>query len=243
LARLDTFLGRRGLAIVPRADDENDVRRRRLLARLGIDVVLDVGANAGQYGETLRKSGYEGRIVSFEPLDAAFAELSGVVEADPRWEARQLALGAKDGSAQINVAGNSTSSSLLPMGERHLQSAPQSAYVDVQRVETARLDTIWDDVVHDAANVWLKMDVQGFEAQVLRGAEGSIDSIAAVQAELALVPLYDGELGWRELLAYLEERGFMLGGLEPGFSDPETGQLLQFDGIFVREPAVAVSPA
>jgi FkbM family methyltransferase len=214
--------------------DEADRRRKHLLRSRAITLVLDVGANVGRYGESLRASGYHGRIVSFEPLSAPFAELARVSAPDPLWEARKCALGEDDGAADINVAGNVASSSLLPMGARHLQSAPQSAYVGTERIETARLDTVWDDLVGPADRVWLKLDVQGYELQALRGAEAILARVDVIQAEMSLQHLYEGDVTWRELLAWLEERGFRLAGLEPGFEDPDSGELLQADGIFVR---------
>jgi methyltransferase FkbM-like protein len=134
------------------------------------------------------------------------------------------------------VAGNSWSSSLLDMGERHLESAPESAYVSTELVPTARLDTIWDEVVGDGERPFLKLDVQGFEMHVLRGAAGYLDRVAGVQAELALVHLYEGDSLWREVVDHLDAQGFELAGLEPGFEDPDSGRMLQADGIFLRKP-------
>jgi FkbM family methyltransferase len=213
---------------------DEDVRRAKLLRSERIDVVLDVGANAGQYAQRLRSAGYDRRIVSFEPLSEAFAALERVTADDPLWEARRLALGDEDGTAEIHVAANSWSSSLLAMGERHLASAPDSAYTGTEVVRVARLDSIWEDVVRDGERVFLKLDVQGFEMHVLRGAAAHLDGVAGVQVELALTPLYEGDSPWREVVDHLEARGFELAGLEPGFEDPDTGRMLQADGILVR---------
>ena len=217
----------------PTAYDE-DLRRARLLRTEQIDVVLDVGANAGQYAQRLRRAGYDRRIVSFEPLSEAFTALERATAGDPLWEARRLALGDEDGTADIHVAANSWSSSLLEMGERHLASAPDSAYTGTEAVRVARLDAIWDDVVRDGERVFLKLDVQGFEMHVLRGATTRLDRVTGVQAELALTPLYQGDSPWREVVDHLEARGFELAGLEPGFEDPDTGRMLQADGILIR---------
>ena len=217
----------------PRPYDE-DIRRVKLLRSEGIELVLDVGANAGQYSQRLRAAGYTGRIVSFEPLSEAFAALEQASAADPRWEARRLALSDADGDAEIHVAANSWSSSLLAMGEQHLASAPESAYVGSQQIATARLDSIWDEVVGEAERPFLKLDVQGFEMHVLRGADAHLDRVAGVQAELELVHLYEGDSLWRDVIDHLEARGFELAGLEPGFEDPDSGRMLQADGIFVR---------
>ena len=207
----------------------------KLMHNERIDLLLDVGANAGQYGQGMRGAGYRGRIVSFEPLADAHQRLTSVAAEDPAWETRRLALGEQDGTAQINVAGNSLSSSLLPMRERHLQAAPEAAFVRTEEVPTARLDSIWDEVTAGDERPWLKLDVQGFELHVLLGASDCLDRVRAVEAELSLVPLYEGDTPWRELIDWLGERGFSLAGIEAGFVDPKTRRMLQFDGIFLRD--------
>lgn len=220
--------------IVAPAATAEDARRDRLLASRNISLVLDVGANSGQYASRLRSAGYTGRIVSFEPLTAAFSDLERNSAKDPKWEVRRLALGDTDGEAEINIAGNSYSSSLLEMGERHLQSAPESAYVGTEQILEAKLDSIWSEIPRDGEIVFMKLDVQGFEMAVLRGAKTSLEQVTGVQAELSLVPLYEGAPTYLELISYLGERGFRLAGLEAGHDDRETGEMLQADGIFIR---------
>ena len=229
-------LRRLGYELVPYPlVDYADRRRQRLLCSRGITLVLDVGANVGRYAEALRTSGYSGRIVSFEPLSAPYSELAERSSGDRLWEPRRVALGESDGSAEINVAGNVASSSLLPMGARHLQSAPESEYVGSERIDTARLDTLWEELAGQTDRVWLKLDVQGYELHALRGAESVLERIDVIQAEMSLQHLYEGDITWLELIAWLDARGFRLAGLEPGFEDPESGELLQADGIFVRK--------
>ena len=97
----------------------------RFLALQSVAVVLDVGAASGMYGRRIREGGYTGRICSFEPLKAAYRALEEAADDDPDWTCFPLALGAEPGTAEINVAGNSDSSSLLPMGERHERSYPR----------------------------------------------------------------------------------------------------------------------
>lgn len=213
---------------------EDDLRRVKLLRSEGIDLVLDVGANAGQFAQRLRSAGYAARIVSFEPLSGAFGELSRHAASDAAWEPRRLALSDEDGDAEIHVAGNSWSSSLLEMGARHRQSAPEAAYVGTETVPTARLDSIWNSLAQGAARPFLKLDVQGFEMHVLRGAERSLAHLRGLQAELALTSLYEGDRPWRDIVDHLAEHDFALAGVEPGFEDPDSGRMLQFDGVFLR---------
>ncbi len=203
-----------------------------LLRAERVGLVLDVGANVGQYARRLRDGGYGGRIVSFEPLSGPYMELSRRSASDPSWNAHRMALAASEGWAEINVAVKPSRSSLLEIDERHAESTPDSAYVGKETVPTVRLDTLWDDVVRDADRVFLKIDVQGFEMEVLRGAEAVLDRLHGIQVELSLVPLYVGAPAWREVVDWIAERGFELAGIEPAFV--ERGRLLQVDGIFLR---------
>jgi FkbM family methyltransferase len=232
--RLQALLRRGGFELSRPTPPAEAVRRAKLIANERIDLVLDVGANVGGYAHELRLCGYAGKIVSFEPLSSAFARLEWLAAEDPTWSVTHLALGEHDGSAEINIAANSLSSSLLPMGRRHLDSAPESAYVGQEKVRSARLDSIWDEVVGGAERPWLKLDVQGYEMHVLRGAGERLDEVHAVQPELSLVPLYEGDTPWRYVVDWLGERGFCLAGVEPGFEAPDSGRMLQFDGIFIR---------
>jgi FkbM family methyltransferase len=230
--RVQATLGRAGWEVRPTTTD-SDKRRARLLASEEIDLVLDIGANVGQYGMRLRNNGYRGRIVSFEPYAQAFNQLRRTASRDPLWDAHRLALSDKEGEAELNVSGNSFSSSLLPLTRQHLVSAPGSAYVATEVIRTARLDSLWSDVV-GSARPWLKLDVQGFEMSVLLGAGDRVREVHALEVELSVVPLYDGAVAWTTMVGWLGDRGFELAAVEPGFDDPTSGRMLQFDGIFLR---------
>jgi FkbM family methyltransferase len=221
-----------------RPDAHPLARRRRLLERAGVDAVLDVGANTGQFATQLRTDlGWRGRIVSFEPLAAAHAALAARAAADPPWGAHRYALGDADGSAQIGVAGNSYSSSLLDMLPAHVDAAPESAYVGRETIDTHRLDTVADAVCPPPARLYLKLDVQGFERQVLAGAEATLARVRVLQLEMSLTPLYAGAATFGELHALLEARGLVLFALEPGFARRDSGQLLQVDGLYCTPEA------
>jgi FkbM family methyltransferase len=209
------------------------LRRMEELTRRKIGLVLDVGANAGQFALAVRREGFRGRMVSFEPLRAAFEELDRLAATDPLWEARNLALADRDGEATIQVAGNSWSSSLLPVAARHLASAPESRTVATETVRTARLDSLGDEILR-GDRAFIKLDVQGSELLALRGAERVLGEIDVVEAELSIVELYEGQALLPDVVRFLDERGLVLVQLEPEFVDPETGALLQLNGIFVR---------
>lgn len=203
----------------------------------GVDVVIDVGANAGQYATDLRTAGYEGRIVSFEPQSGPFSALERNASTDPLWDCRHSALGETDGTITINVAGNEgLSSSVLPMLKSHQEAFPPANYVGTEEVPIHRLDTVAPQFLRPADRAYLKIDVQGFEKQVLSGGKSTVnDRVVGIQLELSLLPLYEGGMLIREALDHVYSLGFTLMGLHPGVTDPRNGRLLQADGVFFRE--------
>jgi FkbM family methyltransferase len=212
-------------------------RRARLISERRVDVVLDVGANDGPFAKELRRAGFAGRIVSFEPGQASFAALEVACCSDPAWECHRVAIGSVDGEAELHVAGNLSSSSLLAMTERHVAGAPESRYVATERVRVRRLDDMRRDIVRPEDAVYLKIDVQGLELEVLRGAESLLDQVAVVESELSLAPLYEQGATFVEVVDHLDACGFHLVSLDPVFVDPRDGRLLQLDGIFTRSAA------
>lgn len=210
-------------------------RRKMLLESYGIDVVLDVGANTGQFAKQMRNDiDFFGRIISFEPLSSAFELLRENARADPQWQVINCALGETETKAEINVAGNSYSSSLLNMLSAHVEAAPESRYVARETIEVRSLDSMMDGLCSNGDRIFLKIDTQGYECRVIRGAEKSLARIGTIQLELSLIPLYEGELTFAEMHSLLSEKGFCLVSIEPGFSDPASGQMLQVDGIYHR---------
>ena len=145
-----------------------------------------------------------------------------------------IGLGDKEGTFKINVAANSWSSSIREMLPQHVVSAPHSKYVRQEEIVVRRLDSMMDELCPRSSTIFLKVDTQGFEMNVLRGAEKSLERIGLMQLEMSLVPLYRGEVLFDEMSRYLVENQYVLVSLEPGFSDPKTGRLLQVDGVFSR---------
>ena len=207
----------------------------RLLAVHEIDTVLDVGANRGDYGAMLRRAGFRKKIISFEPVAEAYSELMQASARDPLWTvAPRMALGSRGGSLLMHVSADNGSSSALPMLDAHLRAAPRSVYIGSETVPVSRLDTMAEDLRVGGQKLFLKIDVQGFESQVLEGAAGLLDRIQGVQLELSLVPLYEGQTLFLPLVDSLTEKGFELWALIPGMIDQETGRTFQVDGIFFR---------
>jgi len=200
-----------------------------------INVVFDIGANAGQFSSGIREHGYTGKIVSFEPLSSARKQLLTFASHDRDWTVHdRCAIGDQDGDIEINISGNSVSSSVLPMLESHSSAAVGSAYIDSERVPISKLDTISHHYLTPESNLFIKIDTQGFEWQVLDGASETLKQAHGLLCELSLVPLYNGQRLWLDIIERLDSEGFMLWALQKGFTDPRTGQTLQMDGIFLR---------
>jgi len=200
-----------------------------------IDTVLDVGANIGQFAMGLREFGYKGRIISFEPLSEAYSHLLINSKNDPNWIiAPRMAIGSEEGKKTINISGNFVSSSILKMTNIHIKGAPESAYVGSEEIYIDKLDNIWKTFFKNKDNIFIKIDVQGYESQVLKGATNILSKIKGIQIELSLVPIYENQLLFRDMLDYITILGFELWDILPGFRDKQSGKLLQFDGIFFR---------
>jgi FkbM family methyltransferase len=216
--------------------DSEHCRLALQLTAYHVDLVLDIGANTGQWAQSLRQAGYAGDMISFEPLSAAHDQLTRNAKRDQRWKiAPRVALGEQNSEIEMNVAANSFSSSILPMLPMHLEGAPQSAYVASERAPMRTLDSLIGSVVPDVATrVFCKLDVQGYEARVLAGAEKLLKRIVGLQMEMSLAPLYEGQPTFRELLDAMARSEFDIHGFVPGFVDPKSGRMLQIDGVFFK---------
>lgn len=214
----------------------SDVGRRILLMKKNnINTIIDIGANIGQYSLEMRHDGFKGKIVSYEPLANAFLKLKNYAKNDKNWQVYNRAIGNEDGHTFINIAGNSVSSSISNMQDLHLEIAPDSAYTGKEKISINKLDTIFRDFYSENDRVMLKIDAQGFEKNIIDGAEKFLEKVILLQLEMSLVSMYENEMLFIDMIAYLKERNFELVSLENGFFDWQTGQLFQVDGVFINK--------
>ena len=209
-------------------------RRKKLLAHFGITKVLDVGANIGQYAQELRKIKFEGEIISFEPISSVYEMLKKNIKKDSKCTAKNFALGDKSETKTINISKNLASSSFFNRAKHLEENAKQTEYVSEEKVEIKPLDSIFDSICNPNDIVFLKLDTQGYEKNILNGAKESLKKIKGIQIELALKPSYNDAPGYKEILEIIEEAGFTLFSVEEGFEDHKTGQLLEIDAVFFR---------
>jgi FkbM family methyltransferase len=215
--------------------DINYFGRFKILKHLAIDAVLDVGANQGQYGKSLRRGGYRGNIISFEPLNSAFNQLKLCSKNDPLWQVNNYALGNENTDSIINISANSYSSSILAMTNAHTTLSKESAFVGEQNIVVKTLDSVFKNIVESDSNIFLKIDTQGYEKKVILGALNSLENIVGIQIEVSMIELYKEEVLFLDMINFLDSKGFKTISIESGFFDQKTGFLLQSDLIFVRK--------
>jgi FkbM family methyltransferase len=212
-----------------------------MLRELGINCVIDVGANIGQFGSHLRHTGYRGRIVSFEPLPHLARRLEDSAQDDPDWLVFNHALGSADGELEMNVTeGTGVTSSLLPASEFGRAWSSRLRETSTQTIRVHRLDEIFDEVVSgiDAPRVYLKMDTQGYDMEVFAGAGDRIKEVVGMQSEVSCVPIYDGMPRLPEQIAVYEAAGFENTGMFPVTRDPQTHRVIEYDAVMIRTEAL-----
>ncbi len=212
------------------------------MTRQGVDLVLEIGANKGAFAQSLRAVGYTGKIISIEPLSAAFAVLQGKCAQDGNWDCLNLAIGEVDAETTINVSANSYSSSLLPVRARTLQIEPRIGYVAQETVILRRLDSLLPTLT-DAQRIFLKIDAQGSEQNVIEGGRSIFDRIAMVQMELAWTPSYEGQAEMGHTVDTMRELGLEPGSVAPSWTDRATGLMPEIDVTFFRVPPRDTRPS
>ena len=236
-----------GYDIVPlREMKERDfaLHLRELLARLHIDCVLDVGANAGQYRDFLRdKVFYDGPIVSFEPVGRHVEALRERARSDRNWHIEGYALGSSDGAMPINVmASDQFSSFLEPDHARVKDYAELNVPCHTETVTVRTLDVVLPPLQERIGfdRPYLKIDTQGFDIEVLRGATTSLPAVKALQTEASVIGIYKGMPQYMDTIRYLDERGFDITGLYPVSRDNAL-RLVEFDCVMINRSAAAAA--
>jgi FkbM family methyltransferase len=216
-----------------------------LFPYLGVDCVLDVGAREGEFAQSLRNSGYRGHIVSFEPVSASFKILQARASADPKWHVRNVALGSEEGVAEINVMRGTNYSSL-----RSPQTTGAEDFQDfgnvvdhTETVRVRRLDGMFAEATGPVRNprVFLKMDTQGWDLEVFKGAGTSLDHVVGLQSEMSIRPLYHDMPDFRTALSTYEAGGFVVSGVYAVGRDTHL-RMAEFDCVMLRAETAASAP-
>ncbi len=214
---------------------DNSYRLNLAFRENKIDYVVDVGANEGQFIQNLRYYGYKHDALSFEPSLKAHKKLLENSVNDANWKVfRPLALGNKNSQTVINISKNSVSSSLLNINEEHIKNAPDSETIDKQHTEEIKLDDLFHELEIENKNLFLKIDTQGYEFQVLEGAKKTLDKFKGILVEVSLVELYEDQKKWQEIVDFVQNFGFKLWSVDRGFTNKINGKTLQMDLCFFK---------
>lgn len=206
------------------------------LRQFGVDLILDVGANRGQFAVGLLEAGYQGRILSFEPLSGPHREAAKAAASRPAWEVwPRCAVGDSPGEITVQISANSVASSAVPLTEAHVSVSPDAAYVGSETAPVLTLDQIADHVLAGSARPFLKIDVQGYEQRVLAGAEKLLPKLVGLQMEASLVAVYEGQWLFPDVVRWIDDRGFRVYRISPSFVDPQAGRWLQADLLCFRQ--------
>jgi FkbM family methyltransferase len=233
LPTLQRILERHGLCIrrYPLAGTLN-FDLQRVIRALGIDCVIDVGANRGQFASHLRTVvGYRGRIASVEPADAALDALRLHSSDDLNWAVYPYALSNRSATRELCIYESDDFNSFHQANELGRTRFGLSA-TGYRTLETRRLADQWDELTAGSENVLLKTDTQGHDLEVLEGAGDR--PIKALLLELSVQLIYQGTHTLPEVLTTLEAKGYAPVGLYPISRSADRLRLIEVDGLFVR---------
>lgn len=209
------------------------LREPRYFGELGIQTVLDVGANTGQFARRIRSQLPGAVIHCFEPLPKTLQLLRKASRKDQRIYFHAIALGDSEGEAEMFENAFTPSSSLLAMTQAHVRAFPFSGASRTVRVPVARLDT-WAGSHELREPLLIKLDVQGYEDRVLRGGVRTMARACALIVEMSFQELYRDQLLFDGMYTLLRNLGFQCVGFENVLLDPSSGATLQVDAIFLR---------
>ena len=213
----------------------NSYRLVLALKEKNIDCVFDVGANEGQFTKELRHYGFEGKILSFEPILSVHKKLLKNSNKDDEWEVyKPVALGNQNIDNFINISKNSVSSSILDISVEHVENAPDSIFVEKQPIQERKLDDIFPELNVEEKNLFLKIDTQGYEFKVIQGAEKILKEFKGILVEVSLSQLYEGQKDWLDIIDFIKSKGFSLWSIDRGFSNKKNGKTLQIDLCFFK---------
>jgi FkbM family methyltransferase len=209
---------------------------QEVFRRFDINLACDVGARHGEYSGELRDYGYQGWISSFEPVSENFAAITANRGGDSRWKGFNMALGAEPARLEINVtAGSAMSSFKKPNEFAKNQFAEDSVITRTEEVEVSTLAAMLPELkklVPDP-RIYLKLDTQGFDLEVLKGATPILDHVYGLQSEVSIKPIYENMPPYTEAIAAYQSHGFELAGLFPVKAD-DHGAVIEFDCVMIR---------
>jgi FkbM family methyltransferase len=201
---------------------------------LNIDTVLDIGANTGQFTKMIVALLADAKIYSFEPLPDCFEQLQKFSHGNSNITVFNLGIGDRSGNLSFERNASSASSSFLKMTNIHKEAFPFTKENITVEVEIAKLDDIRENL-EIGNSLLIKIDVQGYEDKVLHGGEMTIKEARMVIVETSFVTLYESQPFFSDIYSIFQMWGFSYVGMLDQLVDPNTGEILQGDAIFVKQ--------
>jgi FkbM family methyltransferase len=204
-------------------------RLNQLLSQFEQPTIVDVGANVGQFGVDLRRTGYKGRILSFEPVSDIYKTLCQTASRSNDWECFNFGFGARNETLEMNISKNDgLSSSLLKMHGNHEIFFGDATYVSKEMVRIRTIDSVFNELYIDVTQALLKLDIQGYESFALAGAVNTLKLVPYCFLEVSIMKLYEGESSILSILNQLNESNHQIIDLYPGLVTGD-GKLIQVD--------------
>lgn len=208
------------------------IEHEAVLKELNCKTIIDVGANKGQFALTARKCFPDARIYSFEPLGKPAVIYNKVFAADKNIKLYPYAISDETGETEIHISHREDSSSLLPIGETQNEMFPGTYEIGTEKITMKRLVDVL--TISDLLTpVLLKIDVQGFELNVLKGSVEFFSNIKFIYSECSYIELYKGQALFPEIASFLKEYGYKIKG-EFNTSYDSTGKPIQSDFLFEK---------
>lgn len=215
------------------------VEHEPILRQADFRMIVDIGANRGQFALAARQWAPRARVISFEPLPGPALVFSSVFAGDDRVVLHESAIGPLPERREMHISARDDSSSLLPISRLQSQIFPGTAEISTIEVSVAPLEAFMrpDDV---RAPAMLKLDVQGFEYEALSGCASLLSLFDFIYCECSFMELYSGQKPAGEVIEWLSDRSFALRGVfNPAYD--RRGDAIQADFLFVRNDACATA--
>ena len=216
---------------------EKNLNLIKSLNNNNINSIIDVGANNGQFAEEIFKNGFNGYVLSFEPLKIEHSNLldKKFEMKEYNWEiAERCGLGASEKKLDINISGMRQSSSILDISEIHTNLYPKSINIGKEEIDIFPLDKYYNKIINMKKNILIKIDTQGYELEILKGAKKTLEYVDAVYAEVSLVKLYKSQPLFDEIFDFIKKFGFSVWSVDRAVGNKNTGQTYQLDVLFIK---------
>lgn len=213
------------------------LRLKTILDAYKVNLVLDVGANTGEFAQTLRRTGYKGKIFSFEPISSVYEVLKEKASQDQNWDTYNLALGRQNGEQLIHISDMTHFSSFLNSNSFCAEEFGKvSIGIKDETVAVARLDKVLSEAIEniDKMRIYLKMDTQGYDLEVFAGVGNLLPYIVALQSEVSVVPIYENMPHITDSISIFEKSGFILAGMYPVNTSSSTLEIIEFDCMMIK---------